>query len=306
MKPAHLIVVAALVGVGALLYLAFDTGSGRGGQRGEGAKREAARVSGSDHEAQPEGTAGVFIQVHPAGVAQVILTGPRNWRGRTSEDGSAFAGWMTPGRYAVSAHQGELTAAKTFAVEERTTVELHLDESIAVRGHVFDAAGRAIAGAVVQAMPESERTAVHPGWRVSWLAANARPPIYAEATTDQKGAYALRVRAAAYTLEARAAGFAGMNEPARSYDSATDGVDFHLQPGARVAGRVVDSAGQPVPDALVVVRGGPSVNTLAYSDADGSFYLDVPVSGWSHLAVRAHAYAPTMFGSIHPPVAGLV
>ncbi|MHC4451163.1 MAG: carboxypeptidase-like regulatory domain-containing protein [Planctomycetota bacterium] len=312
MKPAHLIVVAALVAVGALLYLAFDPGLDRGGQRGEGAagesrgtKREAAQSPGSDHGAQPDGTTGVFIQVHPAGVAEVILTGPRNWRGRTDEDGSAFAGWMAPGRYAVSAHRGALAAAKTFDVEERTTVELHLDESIAVRGHVFDAAGRAIAGAVVQAMPESERTGVHPGWRISWLAANARPPIYAETVTDETGAYAIHVPAARYTLEARASGFAGMNQSARLYDRKTDGIDFYLHPGARVAGRVVGPDEQPVDGALVVVTAGQQVTTLAYSGADGAFSLDVPATGWNQLAVRAHGYAPAMYGSIRPPISGL-
>ena len=321
MKPAYLIVAAALLGVGALLYLALDSGGGRSAARGTGAADESTRTSAEsprersarirEHGPRPDGTAGVEIIVRPAGIAEVIVTGPRSWRGRTDTAGRAFVGWMPHGRYAVSARREAAAAARTFDVEgDEISVELELADGIAVRGHVFDARGRPIAGATVEAVPESERNGINKAWNVTWLAANSRPPIYASATADENGAYTLMLPAPGrYTLEVRARGFAGTDERPRPYDEPAERIDFHLQAGAEVAGRVLGPDDIPVGGALVGVASnvsGQAINIVATTAADGSFRLDVPLHGWSNLTVHARGYAPRAHGTITPPVEGLI
>ncbi|MHC4953888.1 MAG: carboxypeptidase regulatory-like domain-containing protein [Planctomycetota bacterium] len=327
MKPAYLFVVAALAAVGALLFFSLDSDSdrrgGRGGSlreergQGDGAREEESQSgdqAGAQTTARPEGAFGATIVVKSEGAAvagaDVLLTGPRVWSGATDEGGRAAAGWLRPGLYAVVASRGGLTAACTFSITDGDReIELSLAAGVPVRGTVFASDGTPIMGARVTAEPKSERISANPRWNISWIAAGAHPPVFAETTTDDTGTYLLLLPGAGeYAVHVEAQGFSSDLEPDRLYDKPVDGLDFHLQPGAAVDGTVVDANGDPVAGAFVLAtasRRGRTIRGLAETGADGTFSLTAALEGWSHLTVRKRGYTTNTVGTVHPPVHGL-
>ena len=316
MRPGHLPIAAAIAVVAILLYVAVDPGGERTGKRG-GAESEAAaqrdaesaRSSGSDPDGRTTEGAAIEIVVRPAGVTDLTLTGPRRWSGRTDEQGRARAAGIAPGRYAASARRDALVAARSFDVDGDTRVELELASGITVRGHVYGVRGEAVAGAVLEAAPDRSRHDGARGWTAVGYDTATRPPVYATATSGEDGAYALVLPGAGrYSIDVRARGYANANADVRRYDKSFEGVDFHLDPGAGISGRVVAPDGEPVAGASIRARGGSRRGTVdAYADsgADGTFRVDAPVGAWSNLEVHAHGFATHAVNLLQAPVSGL-
>lgn len=316
----HLLAIAALLGVGALLIVSLDSdpsrGSGRGegvqSQRGDGPREGEAKKSANRSARRPDGEFGAVILVRaegkPVADARVVLTGPRVWRGTTDKQGRADAGWLTPGRYAAQAREGSRAAARVFDLtREDREITLELGSTIAVTGTVRAADGTPIAGARIEAEAGAERASTDGKWRRSWIQAGAYPPIFAEAQSDESGAYELLLpKAGRYGLRVGAAGFSGAGERDRDYDAPATGVDFFLQPGAAVDGVVKNEEGAAVAGALVAVAsnnrssGGP-YTALATTDAEGRFALTAGIGGWTNMTVRATGYATRIVGVIRPP-----
>ena len=105
-----------------------------------------------------------------------------------------------------------------------------------VSGRVVDAAGQPVAGARLKLY---ETQAEYPGQRT------------AEGQTDADGRFRLRTRAGYNGLDVRADGYASMNRHQYARIGPNRNWDFELVPALTVSGRVVDTAGRPVPDRFV-------------------------------------------------------
>jgi len=327
MRPIYVVVVAAVLGVGALLFFLMESDSERTGGRGHAitgtdgdGSREGESSDGPSTEAgqrdreRSQGEIGLTIIVKSSGAAAadatVVLTGPRVWRGVTDKDGRAFAPWLIPGKYAVVASQGRKAAAQSLELhDEDQELELTLSDGIAVRGTIMAADGSPIGGARIHAEPTSEQTSAAPKWGLSWLAMSAHPAIFAETHAGDDGKYELMLPAAgSYTLRVNARRFGGASERPQEYTEPVDGLDFYLQPGSELDGQVIDEQGGPVAGALVVVNSsarGSQHSTIAVTDGDGKFALAAVLGSWSHMMVRARGYASATVGIVRPPAHGL-
>ncbi len=327
MKPVHLLVVVAMLAVGALLIFSLESERSRNTSRsgdvvaenGDGPREgggERAVGESQRRPPQPEGEVGVMVLVRadgkPVEGARVVLTGPRIWRGTTNKNGLADAGWLAPGRYAVQASDGARAAAEVIELTtEDREITLSLAAAIALRGTVRAADGTPVAGARIEAEPAKERGSIDGKWRISWANAGSYPPVFAETKSDETGAYELLLPGAGeYQLRVMATGFGGAGERARRYDEPVSGLDFFLQPGGAVDGIVLDETEQPLAGALVSVssnarRGGGMMNSLTQTDADGRFAITAPLGGWTNMTVRARGYAVRRVGIIRPPTSDL-
>lgn len=188
----------------------------------------------------------------PVAGATVELRGLEIRSERADGDGTARFAQVPPGRYAVVA------SAAGFAPQHGTLglrgggaterVRLELRAGAPVAGRVLDPDGAPVAGARVSYSGASE-----------W-SQQADPRLDA-AVTDDEGRYRFAaLPAGSFRFEARVAGFAPGSSELVTLDgvAGTDGVDIRLEPGASLAGLVVDRAGDPV--------GGARVRVAARSD----------------------------------------
>lgn len=138
-----------------------------------------------------------------------------------------------------------------------------------VSGRVVDAAGQPVAGAGLKLY---ETQADYPGMRT------------AEGQTDMDGRFRLRTRAGYNRLDVRADGYASMYRGQYARPGRNRNWDFALVPAVAVSGRVVDTAGRPVPDRFVGfspmrLRSPPDGNSALFgyglpsepTDAEGRF-----------------------------------
>jgi len=323
----YLLVVAAVLGVAALFFFLFDSDVGRSGGRGhaipeaDGDGPREGGASGTDSAAaglrgrnRIAGEIALTIVVtsdgQPVADAAVVVTGPRVWRASTNAVGRIDAPWLIPGKYAIVATKEHQSTARTIVIEERDReVELALRDGVLIRGSILAADGSPIAGARIHAEPTSEQTSAAPQWRLSWLAASAHPAVFAETRSGEDGSYELVLpTVGSYILRVSAARFGGASEVAREYTEALDDLDFYLQPGALLKGVVVDSSGQPVACALVVVNAssrGSQHTEIEVTDGVGAFVMSSPLGSWSHMMVRASGFASTTVGMVQPPAEGL-
>jgi len=105
-----------------------------------------------------------------------------------------------------------------------------------VSGRVVDDAGQPVAGARLNLY---ETQADYPGQRT------------AEGQTDADGWFRLRTRVGYNRLDVRADGYASMYRGQYAHLGWNRNWDFALVPAMAVSGRVVDTAGRPVPDRIV-------------------------------------------------------
>ena len=105
-----------------------------------------------------------------------------------------------------------------------------------VSGRVVDAGGQPVAGARLKLY---ETQAEYPGQRT------------AEGQTDEDGWFRLRTRAGYNRLDVRADGYASMNRHQYARIGPNRNWDFELVPALTVSGRVVDTAGRPIPGRIV-------------------------------------------------------
>ncbi len=111
-----------------------------------------------------------------------------------------------------------------------------------------------------------------------------------QTSTDADGYYRIEeLPPGPHTLEARANGY---RRAVRDVEATveTRGVDFQLDRGLEVSGRVVDETGSPVPDAGVDLSGRPGPPQSAVSDGDGSFRLSGVEDGTYRLTAGKKEY----------------
>jgi RNA polymerase sigma factor (sigma-70 family) len=234
---------------------------------------------------------------HTPVVGSTVIVGRRGGdfrvgraRVRTDANGDARVEGLSEGDYyAITDHADD---GKAVAVKGGETTELDyvFEVGLRVTGIVVDSTGVPVVGALVEVAPL------------------ARSDFDAEilATTGADGRFVVRAACVTCLVGARAAGYsASQLRFLFGKNGNTADVRIELgQSGGMVDGVVVDPAGKPVADAVVIVgsgvtsaivargEGAPPMPALVRSDASGRFLaVGVPL-GAQPVAVRAAALAP--------------
>ncbi|MHC4448585.1 MAG: carboxypeptidase regulatory-like domain-containing protein, partial [Planctomycetota bacterium] len=334
MKPIHLLMAAALLGVGALAFFLLQSDDkGRQGAR-TGAERTRAKDADPERGVPEEPTTslklaagqhGLTVSVRmpdgsPAGGAELRIRDPRgdSIAARTERSGSLVLSGIAPGRYAIQASKDGAVGALNFNLDSGTAeqmIEMH--DALTVRGHVYDAQGAAIVGATVEAVRGTASLA-----RFDFTAIFRRigepDDLVASAETDGEGAYVLYLPGAgSYGLRAHSDTHGQEHEPARDIPRDLQGVDFHLFPAAFVEGRVVDEGGRPVAGAhvflagMAAVFGGGAPKVESIADELGQFRIAAAAvagdggMGGTLLTARAPGYAARINSRVQIPSSGV-
>ncbi|MFL6231665.1 MAG: carboxypeptidase regulatory-like domain-containing protein [Thermoanaerobaculia bacterium] len=277
-------------------------GYGPGSAPGVAVPREApvrivlqatSRVSGRAVDPDGKPVAGASVSVSEEEPTSRGGRSHQRWTGRThsgvtdDEGGFAFDG-VSPGPISLSARaprrqETELRNLEVKAGQDLTNVEVVLAPGATVEGRVLSPEGRPVPGAEVSVAQPSQDNF---GW--SSL----------RATADGDGQYRIDgIPPGKRTLEARAEGYRrGVREVEASARAAT--VDFELERGLEVSGRIVDDGGNPVPGAQLMLMAGRgfSLNApRAQSGADGAFRLTGLQDGTYTLHVNKEGYTAADF-----------
>ena len=324
MKPLQWAVLGAVLAVAAILYLLnLDAGSDRQQNRRAAEERTTdGRREGGDARAESDArgagakqsSAGLVATLKvvradgsPAAGAAVTLMGPTTRTDATGSDGSVELGNLAPGIYNLIARSDSEAGALDFEIEKSTDLgTLALQATVAIRGHVLDPRGAAVAGATVEATRVREGGAFD---LTSIMQGIMRPErVAARTQTGEDGAFELFVQAGeTLALRAAARGFAQEAEEPRVYASDVDGLEFRLFEGLTVAGIVVNTSGEAVAGARVMLINPmqvfqsktPKAETM--TDADGRFSLATTAVRNLLLAVRAAGYATSMQSNVTVP-----
>lgn len=240
-----------------------------------------------------------------------------------SDPAGAFrlSGLQLSSRYELRARKaGYLPAAvqlSTASARGRApAVDLRLQPGRAATGKIAGPDGRPLAGALVILRPSRREGFPPPD-------THAEAPLAADdpaaARSDHEGRFRVaQCPATEIDVEVRLAGHAPARRAGFRVGPGTAPVDLGtvvLQPGARLAGRVVSDRGRgiagaeiflfdrlPPPDALERALLGRKPDATA--GADGSFALaDLPAGSPQQLAVRARGFLPATVRGVRPPAA---
>jgi len=321
MKAVHVGVLVAVLAVGAAIYFLLDTSGGHAGTRGRpdlgGGDQTTTRPTKSDGDDDGE-TAGLVVTLRilepggrPAADCRLDFSGNKVASGITGRDGSARVPGLAPGAYSLLARAGRAALALQFDLrEDRDLGTLTLQQALRIGGHVYDASGKPIGGADVDAVRGSA-TASNP---FAGLTQHLTGPdaVAASARSAADGSYELFVPGGGlYGVRAAAAGFAFGTESTREVADDIDGIDFYLVSGVPVSGRVVSTEGGPVAGALVMVRRAPSFGQPGYpksetrTAADGTFSLPAPPVTFVPLSVLADGFALYSDSRVRMPATSL-
>ena len=160
----------------------------------------------------------------------------------------------------------ESTAAESTAAEStepKDELRIVLRPASGIGGRVLDAAGRPVPEAVVHLLPPETRAGVR--------SETATDVGSRETVTDEQGHFAIDgVEPGSYQWRATAYGYR-VTEPRPLRLAAQEqrrDLEWTLEPGVTVRGRVLDAAGAPVADAVVHAE-----SSSALSDAEGAYEL---------------------------------
>ena len=225
----------------------------------EPAARVSGRVAGPDGKPVAGATVTLAEEARSGSSSRVS----RRMANADDEGGFSFGG-VAPGPLALSAeaprHQtAELRGLEVKAGQELAGVDLVLPAGAAVEGRVLSPEGRPVAEAVVAVNEASRGRSVY------------FSPLRTAADAD--GHYRIDgIAPGPHTLEVRADGF---RRTRRDVDAKgeTGGIDFQLDRGLEVSGRVIDAAGAPVAGAGVELRGAEHDSRAAESGEDGAFRI---------------------------------
>lgn len=223
--------------------------------------RRAARIVVTVRGLDETPLAGALVELRALGVRTML----------TSGDGTAVLDGVGGGWHVlkVSASGYASTLQEVAVVDDpgrETAVTVRLRDGVALAGTVIDPNGAPVEGASVVAEPVS---------RYESLAA----PHLDAVVTDAKGRWRITgVARESMRVGARHAGFAPtVTAPISLEDGASrEDIVIALERGARITGRVVDSAGAAVPGAEVRVmgEGGAAAVRRVTCDAGGGFSLE--------------------------------
>ncbi len=315
MKSVHLLVIAAILAVGAVLFLFWNNDPGRAGDR-TGRERSATGEpgrTGTDGDVSGAGagdgrngadatnlaaTLTVLLpDGAPAAGARVEAVGPRAVGAVTDARGRATLKGLTAGHYSVLASADGLTGSRGFLIETaRDLGTIQLARVVTIEGTVYSGTGVPLPGARVEAVWSRPRQ----GLDIATVSKALSSPeeVAGHAISDPDGAYRLRIGAGgSYMLRVNAKGFAQEHEATRTYLAPVAGLDFHLFPGTTLAGTVADAQGRPIADAEVFFLAGLATITgqtpkaEARTNGAGHFSLTVAPVAQMALVTRKPGYA---------------
>jgi protocatechuate 3,4-dioxygenase beta subunit len=252
----------------------------------------SSAVEGRTVDPDGKPVAGADVAINPAGPTAmgrgyVMISTATMKETRSGDDGSFRIEDVAPGTWELKAsapgHQNvELSSLEVRAGQDLPGVEVVLTPAAVVEGRVLSPGSRPLARAEVQ-LVEPRKMGVQILLRPS------------RAATDGDGYYRLDgVAPGAHTFRAWRDGF---RDAVRDLEvrSGENALDFSLEAGAEVSGRVVDDDGTPVSAARVVLYEGYNSWELpnAVSRPDGTFTLAGVPDGTYRIAAEKEGYADT-------------
>jgi hypothetical protein len=242
----------------------------------------AAVVEGRTVDPDGKPVAGAFVLIEAA-EEEVARIGA--FRSATSaDDGSFRIADVAPGAFQITAEAGGYQKGRTNNLEVRSGQELKGVEVVLARGAVLQ--GRVLS-------PTGQPLA---GARVSLVEPQAMMPDFfgQDASTDGDGYYRLD-QLAPGTRNFRAE-HEGYRKTVRELEvrAGENTLDFSLEGGVEISGRVIDEGGNPIGNARVLLRQGAGSWGLpnATSGPDGSFTLAGVADGVYRLSAEKSGYAP--------------
>ena len=247
-----------------------------------------ARVSGRavDPDGRPVARASIFVSEQRSmsmGGQSMITSSGRFHRATSDEDGAFSVADVSPGQIRVSARAprrqpAEIEGLEVKAGQDLTGVDVVLRPGASVEGRVLAPDGTPVREAqvsVTQASP-SDFTSFSP----------------LSATTDGDGRYQIDgVPPGPQTLEAHAEGY---RRAARDVEVAAGNstVDFRLERGLEVSGRVMDDAGNPLQGVQIILVAGRNFMDAprGASGGDGTFRLGGVQDGTYRVSARREGY----------------
>ncbi|MBI4607152.1 MAG: carboxypeptidase regulatory-like domain-containing protein [Planctomycetes bacterium] len=203
-------------------------------------------------------------------------------------------------------------------------VEIQLGEGASVEGRVTSLDGAPVSGARVRIWRDAQVP------EEATLFTQLLPQSVGEAAYSAKdGTYRLRrIEPGSYRVEGRAQGYARktLGPVEVRAESSPARIDFALEPGGSLAGRVVDHEGKPLRGIEVVafplgetsspppdeedelVQSGALGAAAAVTDADGAYAVDHLAGGEHRVLARARGFEPASIAPVVPgePLADLV
>jgi hypothetical protein len=212
---------------------------------------------------------GLRIQVSNTGprlISRGAATGaPQWWTADTREDGSFEMLVSEPNTYhlAVSSTDGKTSLpGRTVEVPD---VDAHSVE--------IAYGGVPVAGVVIDEVTEAPIAYAQVG------ALGTNDAHYGTATTGADGKFQLDLEPDEYALSAHASGYLAVERRVTVGTGAAGDVRLALAKGQKIAGKVVDAAGQPAGGVLVRTLSAGQGTALAHSLADGSFAIESIAKG---------------------------
>ena len=210
----------------------------------------------------------------------------------SDSSGTFEANELLPARYRFVANlDGFAENSVTIVVTEGDIdpIKIVLTSGLAIEGYVRDAAGAPIAGAVIGAFQERAKQGASLEERLQiltqWDEIKNEPGVYG--TSDENGRYKVQgLQAMKYRLNLIAAGFAPSEK--RYVEAGSSDVNFNLERGGQLSGRVMDESGSGIANADVQIfidsgtqdileiiqeRALPPLDTRV-TDGSGSFLFD--------------------------------
>ncbi len=211
------------------------------------------------------------------------------------EDGSYSIGLDAPGTYQamVQSHDagnfGNERAVEIFVPDEESVTRDIVLSTNSITGTVTDADGDAVSGAVISAS-----------------IAGAGPLDMTGRTmgrTDGAGRYSMSgLEAGTYAMSASAHGLAVAEKPSVVIADGSNTIDFVLERGRTLRGRVLDPAGRSVADAMVLVAptgsNDNSIHGSTQTDLNGAFEINVPDEVAVDVSAISMAWAPGLLSGV--------
>jgi protocatechuate 3,4-dioxygenase beta subunit len=266
-----------------------------------------ARVAGHAHDPDGKPVAGAVVLLSEEmpvsfGGRSELMNSNRFQRMTTDDEGSFAFDGVSPGPFhlraqAAGRQEAELRNLEVKPGQDLANLEIVLPPGAAIEGRVLSPEGKPVSRAIVAVLQESANRFVF-------------TPQSRAAAPDGDGRYRIDgVPPGQHTVEARAEGY---RRAVRNVEVVrTTPVDFALERGLEVSGRVMDGAGTAIPGAQVMlVSGGDVFHALgALSEADGSFHISGLQDGTYQLMAEKDGYAPDFKGQpvtlAGVPVSGL-
>ncbi len=229
--------------------------------------RKDARVSGIISDSERKGVAGALVGVVPRARGWMVMpqdalvSAPDGRYSRRIPADRLDLGDVDA-RVEKSGYAVTNSGPHTLASGDEKVINVTLSRGVVLSGRVIDGKGEPISGVAVATAEFDSRVMVR--FQGDW---STLPQ------TGNDGRFALQVRPGAYTLTFVRTGFGPRVIRDVKANSDATPIEVTLEPSVSISGRVITSAGEPVPEATVdAYVAGPAIRVIT-SDS-GSFVLD--------------------------------